>query len=555
MSATEADEKPEWYERSPERRDWELGEFEALGLPASERIDEYGRLCVDTELAFRGKPIPIVVRYPNDYPDFPPKLFGPHGLFDRHQNGSGNLCVLEDPENDWWPGWSAAELVDVNLRALFADSERGPEAVAAREADMVESLSAEISFDAGEAVLVPDPFWAPDLDRLHGEFTLLELAGGSVQLLIAVDALGTADAKLIERLGSRRSRRRGGIWVALPEAPGPWPSREEIFAAALAAYSDLYQRARGEAARNFRERQAHSWIAITFIEEGPRRGETRRAWVFREIEIQLKRPPETLRVVRAHPLTSEARQLRTPELVGLTDARVAIVGAGSLGAPVVLELAKAGVGRIDVFDTDYFEASSNVRHVLSTYDAGMKKAVAVAWSAGILNPFVVATARDRLVRAGNAAELLSEADVVVDTTGSQSAGRMLSRACRELGKVLVIAGVSNGAYGGDVVILKPDGPCFMCFVLAQIAEDIPSPRSGPRSAVTPVGCGHPAFSGAGFDATALAAIAARAVIGVGGWCDYPAPEYDWVVVNFRGDNPWLQGTLERRPECPLCGPA
>jgi len=541
-----------WYDRSPERREWELGEFAALGLKAVERIED-GQLVVDTDLTFRGEPVAIAVKYPVDYPDFPPQLFGPPGLLDRHQSGSGNLCVLEDPDNDWWPGWSAAELVDVKLRALLGASERGPDAVAAGEADMVESLSAEILFDSGEAVLVPDPFWAIHLDRPHGEFTLLELAGGSLRLLIAVDALGTADPSLIERLRSRRSERHDGTWVALAEPPRPWPSQGEIFAAAHAACPDLFQRARKAAARNFREKRADSWIAITFLEEGPRRGETRRAWMFREVRMRVKGQPETLRVARAHPLTADARWLRTPELVGLAEARVAVVGAGSLGAPVVLELAKAGVGNIDVFDTDYFQASSNVRHVLSTYDAGVKKATAVRWAAERMNPFVAVTAHDVDVRGDNANGLLSAADVVVDTTGSQAVGRMLSRRCRELEKVLVVAGVSNGAYGGDVVILKPAGSCFMCFVLAQDAGDVPSPRNGPRSSVTPVGCGYPAFSGAGFDATALAAIAARTVIGVGGWCDYPAPEYDWVVVNFRGSEPWRQGMLGRRPECPLCG--
>ena len=552
MSDTAAEDRPPWYERWPERRTWELREFEALGLPAVERLDDDGELCVGTELTFRGEAVAIEVRYPHDYPDFPPGLFGPPELLDRHQNKYGNLCVLADPENDWWPAWSAAELVDVKLRALFEDSERGADAVAAGEADMVESISAEIRYSEDEAVLVPDPFWAPSLSADHGELTLLDLGSNRLHLLTTIDAIGDADSTLVERLSTRRAQRRHGAWVQLPEPPPPWPSRDQLLAAARAAHLALFAVGRREAARR-RERRADSWIAITFMEEGPRRGETRRAWVFFELRIPLKPTFEVLRVAEAQPITVAARQLRTPELVGLAGARVAVVGAGSLGAPITLELAKAGVGRIHVIDKDYYEASSSVRHVLPTVDAGLGKALSAAWLAQRLNPLVTVTPQRRKVYGDNATELLSDVDVVVDTTGSQAVGRMLSRECRALGKVLVVAGLSNGAHGGDVAILDPAGACFMCFVLAQAAGEIPSPRAGPRSNVTPVGCGHPAFSGAGFDATALAAIAARAVVGVGGWCEYPAPDYDWVVVNFRGGDPWRQGTLERRPDCPLCG--
>ncbi|HXW58493.1 MAG TPA: ThiF family adenylyltransferase [Solirubrobacteraceae bacterium] len=187
----------------------------------------------------------------------------------------------------------------------------------------------------------------------------------------------------------------------------------------------------------------------------------------------------------------------------------------------------------------------------------MDKEQAVAIDAKYLNPFVEVR-EHRVSVAANAAEgerldaILGEADLVIDTTGSQSVARVLQRRCRERSTTLVVAALTAGSYGGEVAVFAPDGPCFFCFVLAQDAKDIPTPTQGPRSNVTPVGCSHPAFSGAGFDAAALAALAARTVVGVVGKSEYPSPDYNYVIVNFRGEDPWRQGKLERRADCPLC---
>lgn len=129
---------------------------------------------------------------------------------------------------------------------------------------------------------------------------------------------------------------------------------------------------------------------------------------------------------------------------------------------------------------------------------------------------------------------------------------MLQRRSREFGKTLVLASLTAGSYGGEVAVFRPGGPCYYCFVLGQQDGSVPRPAEGPRSNTTPVGCSTPAFSGAGFDATGLAALAARTIIRASGRCSYPALDYDYVVVSFRGEDPWRQGDLSTHPGCPLC---
>lgn len=61
----------------------------------------------------------------------------------------------------------------------------------------------------------------------------------------------------------------------------------------------------------------------------------------------------------------------------LSEARVVIVGQGSLGSPVALHLARTGVGHLTVIDPDELSSANLGRHVLGTDDLGRNKAIAM----------------------------------------------------------------------------------------------------------------------------------------------------------------------------------
>jgi len=101
----------------------------------------------------------------------------------------------------------------------------------------------------------------------------------------------------------------------------------------------------------------------------------------------------------------------------LLAARVAVVGAGGLGAPVLQYLAAAGVGHITLIDDDVVEPSNLQRQVIPTMtDVGRRKVDSAADHITALNPEVdVATVHGRLDET-NAHEILAGHDLVIDGT-------------------------------------------------------------------------------------------------------------------------------------------
>lgn len=564
MKSTGAERPEFWYERDPDRLQWELAQFAARGLPAASRLGlTDGRhpdiLVVATELPFEGQNILIEVAFPFEYPESPPTVYGPPNLLKRHQHPrDGNFCWAEDPDRDWWPGADAAHLVAENVRWLLADTEAGDDAVHAREADMPEPITGLITLDSERVVVVPDPFFAHQLPAAEGTMTLV----GTVDRLFLSQAasLGSPDPGLRDRY-FKISPEYGGYWVELSPTPEPrvFESEDELLAVVDVAAPRVFERLTRRLKKSKSEPVAACWLGMTFLEEGPLRGEQRRNWVFALVSLERGSKKRAMKLkLRSQALTATERQRRTPELVGLSDARVLLIGAGSLGSPVAFELVKAGVGCQDIVDPDRVDVNNSVRHVLSPRWAGTNKALATALEAADLNPFVEVRHHDFTVGAGPVeaallAALIAAADVVLDTTGSNSVARILQRYSAEAAKPLIVAGLSRGSWGGEVGIFRPDAACFECFVLAQCDTTLPEPHAAPPSTlVTPIGCSHPAFPGAGFDGTHLAAVVSRTVVQVTGASSYPAVDFDWAVMNFR-DAPWWQsGRLAKHPECGRC---
>jgi hypothetical protein len=324
VSATQEADRREWYEATPERLEWELTEFSARGLPASASPDADGRMVIATQLRYAGEPVPIEVIFPYEYPEIEPTVFGPPGLVGRHQTRlGGNFCLLEDPRLDWWPTMSAAALVDEDLRWLLEDSVRGPDAVAVGEADMPEPLSRHVTTDAEAPVVVPDPLWELELSSRHGNFAYLHGIGKTL-VLSEAEGIGEADRELLEAVAKLDGERHAGRWVEVAaSAIGSWPTSRDLVEAGLAAWPKLLGKLTAALKLDRKRTNVAGLIGLTFIEEGPRRGERRRAWLFLRIELDHRNHWSVSSRHGAQAFTAAERGWRTRESSSLGPGRSA----------------------------------------------------------------------------------------------------------------------------------------------------------------------------------------------------------------------------------------
>jgi molybdopterin/thiamine biosynthesis adenylyltransferase len=162
------------------------------------------------------------------------------------------------------------------------------------------------------------------------------------------------------------------------------------------------------------------------------------------------------------------REIGGPGQQALKAARVALVGAGGLGAPAALYLAAAGVGRLGLIDADTVGLSNLQRQVLyGVADLGAVKTQAAARRLNALNPHVAIEASAVDLTDANARELLAPWDIVLDGTDDFAARFAVNAACVALGRPLVSGAI--GRWTGQVGVFA-GRPCYRCLV-PQIPPD------------------------------------------------------------------------------------
>lgn len=170
-------------------------------------------------------------------------------------------------------------------------------------------------------------------------------------------------------------------------------------------------------------------------------------------------------------LSRYARHIVLREIGGagqmkLRDARVAVVGAGGIGVPVLQYLAAAGVGALSVIDDDVVSASNLQRQVLyGTSDVGSPKALLATRRLFEINPYVAVTPVMQRINAGNADAMLAGHDVVVDGTDTFATRLAVADAAWRLKIPLISAAI--GMFHGQIGTWRgwlADQPCYRCYV-------------------------------------------------------------------------------------------
>jgi molybdopterin-synthase adenylyltransferase len=133
-----------------------------------------------------------------------------------------------------------------------------------------------------------------------------------------------------------------------------------------------------------------------------------------------------------------------PGQAALNRARVLVIGAGGLGAPVLLYLAAAGVGTLGVIDDDVVTLSNLQRQVIhETPDLGMPKVESAAATIRRLNPHVAVEPHGTRLVAGNVLDLIGRYDIVADGSDNFATRYLVADACYFANKPLVTAALGT----------------------------------------------------------------------------------------------------------------
>src|SRR5690625_3620933 len=146
----------------------------------------------------------------------------------------------------------------------------------------------------------------------------------------------------------------------------------------------------------------------------------------------------------------------------LAQARVLVVGAGGLGAPVLTYLAAAGVGTLGVIDDDAVELSTRQRQVIhQTADIGKSKVESAAEFVKKLNPNTRIIAYNERLAHHNVFEVITEYDIVIDGTDNFPTRYLLNDACVVEAKPYVWAAIFQ--FNAVLSIFHAGhGPCYRC---------------------------------------------------------------------------------------------
>jgi adenylyltransferase/sulfurtransferase len=147
------------------------------------------------------------------------------------------------------------------------------------------------------------------------------------------------------------------------------------------------------------------------------------------------------------------REVGGPGQAKLKAARVLVVGAGGLGAPVLLYLAAAGVGALGVVDDDTVSLSNLQRQVIfGTKDIGKPKVERAAVAVTALNPHVGIRTHNVRLDAVNALDLIKDYDIVADGSDNFATRYLVSDACFFAKKPLVTAAL--GTFDGSLTSIR-----------------------------------------------------------------------------------------------------
>ncbi len=221
----------------------------------------------------------------------------------------------------------------------------------------------------------------------------------------------------------------------------------------------------------------------------------------------------------------------------LLAAHALIVGAGGLGSPAALYLAAAGVGRISLADADVVELTNLQRQIAHDMTSlAENKAASAARRMRAMNPEVRIEPLAERLAGSRLAQLVGQADVVLDCSDNFATRHAINRACVQHSRPLVSGAAVR--FDGQISVFdlrRGDAPCYACLFPEQAEES--EMRCAEFGVFAPL---------VGVVGALQAAEALKLLMGIGHSLNGRLLLYNAL------DAEWRAIRLKRDPRCPVC---
>lgn len=401
------------------------------------------QLAFDCDIEIGERRIPLTLVYPDFFPDAAPSILArDRELLSSHQYGpSGELCLQHRPDN-WTRDVTGAMMIESAHRLLSSEDETGQPAPADHRTTRAQQMRhSAFRFLFSRDTLSGLGFLAEG-GVAEGEMQEQDVAGTYVAQL---SRIGSADAPLW-----RETKKRGGdvrsfraVVVRVPAGGGRASKNLDELKTLLWAHghstlaTDLKDGSDFVGVLLFDGRRIH--VPMVFGEPGARN------------------------LINYDAIFAEPDGVRLdPAYERLKASKVAIVGCGSVGSKVAVQLARSGVGSFVLVDGDVLSAGNLVRNELDWRSVGVHKAPALGARLKEVNADCTFTARTNPLGGQESGEMaaatmaaIETCDLIVDATADPGVFNLCSAIARRAEKPMCWGHVFGGGVGGIVVRLRP----------------------------------------------------------------------------------------------------
>jgi molybdopterin/thiamine biosynthesis adenylyltransferase len=559
-----------WFEhRFPLRLQKETKALEDCDFEYSinEAEREAGRIVITVKYPLSGSIHDLIAVFPDTYPYFPFEISSPTLHGGRHKNPyNDTLCLLQDPHKNWNSFDTLAGIINTQVSKII-EANLHPEKAVCLEAHEATQITGQLHYPTGPMLFTGD--WQIPQESNYGYMSIgIEnttdpniLVRGAV--LEVLDKKKNALAAIDPSISSRYKQKFVGRWVRLPSAPSS-TDPEHILSEAITQWPEL-------ATPKF---NGAPDVVGLLIKDEVQYGEFDENWVFiARVKKETKRDGTLIfayQLVRSDQASIKAIRARTPKLSPLADKKILVVGLGSIGSVFAWQMARAGIGQLNLLDFDHVQLGNTSRWMYGAGSAGHHKALFLAQNLQHEFPFVkpkwfnhrIGTPKmavEHLTDINILPEALEGVDMIVDATAEWCVSHYLSDIAKEKGIAYIWATGTSGCWGGTVgrVIPKKTVGCWQCYQL-HLGQTIKVPNQEDSPFVQTVGCFHPTFRGAGFDMDHVTLEAVR--LAVSTLCldsESSYPDFDWDVATvdlFDKDGmpiapKWEMHKLVRHSDC------